>query len=207
MTPADDRRRAAARRAVLEANRRTGSETWVQATGGSMRPLIARGAWLRVDGGAEPRIGDVVLVPVGTRLVAHRLIARHGTGPNALLVTKGDAEAWPDPPVPARRALGVVRAAGQRPRGGATSAGLAGRPARVLARVSRAAAVAAVPARDAALALPAPLRALAVRAARVAGRVPTELSAAALLLGARVLPRQRKGVNQAWRATSAPRSS
>jgi hypothetical protein len=193
MTHADDRRRAAARRAVLEAHRRTGSETWVQATGGSMRPLIARGAWLRVEGGGEPRIGDVVVLPVGTRLVAHRLIARHGSGPDALLVTKGDAEAWPDPPVPARRALGVVRAAGRRPRGGASSAGLAGRPARALALVSRAAAVAAVAARDAARSLPAPLRTLAVHAARAAGRAPTELSAAALLLGARVLLRGERG--------------
>jgi len=204
---ADDHLRAAARRALLEANGRHGSRTWMQAGGSSMWPLIAPGDWIRVDGCRAPQVGDVVVVAVGSRLVAHRLVERHGAGRRALLITKGDAEAWADAPLPARAALGVVGAVRHEREGRASSVGLTGRPARALARLSRAAGRRATPARDAARALPRPLRSPVLSALGGLASLPVELSAAALLVGARVLPDARKEVNHTWRPTRAPRSS
>jgi Peptidase S24-like len=207
MIEREDHLRAAARRALLEANGRHGSRTWVQATGASMWPLIVPGDWIRVDGGRAPLVGDVVVVAVGTRLVAHRLVARHGTGRRALLVTKGDAEAWADPPVQAHAVLGVVGAVRHERTGRASSAGLTGRPARALARLSGAAGRHLTPAHDAARALPRPLRAPVLRAMGGLACLPVELSAAVLLMGARILADTRKEVNHTWRPTRAPRSS
>jgi hypothetical protein len=207
MIAAEDHLRAAARRALLEANGRNGSRTWVQASGSSMWPLITPGDWIRVDGGRVPQVGDVVVVAVGPRLVAHRLVERHGTGGRAVLVTKGDAEACADAPVPAGAALGVIGAVRREREGRATSVGLTGRPARVLARLSAATGHLTTPAHDAARALPRPLRTQVVRAVGGLACLPIELSAAALLVGARVLPDARKEVNHTWRPTRAPRSS
>jgi signal peptidase I len=203
----DDHLRAAARRALLEANGRHGSRTWVQATGASMWPLISPGDWIRVDGCHAPQVGDVVVVAVGPRLVAHRVVELHGTGRRALLITKGDAEAWPDAPVQARAALGVVGATRHERDGRPSSAGLTGRPARALAHISGAAGRLATPARDAARALPRPLRMPVLRAVAGLACLPVELSAAALLACARIRADTRKEVNNAWRPTRAPRSS
>jgi hypothetical protein len=172
-----------------------------------MWPLIAPGDWIRVDGSRVPQVGDVVVVAVGSRLVAHRLVERHGAGHRALLVTKGDAEAWADPPILASRALGVVGAVRHEPTGAGSSVGLGGRTARALARLSIASGRLATPARDAARALPGPLRTVAVRAVGGMACLPVELSAAALLTGARVLADARREVNHAWRPTRSPRSS
>jgi hypothetical protein len=203
----DDRLRAAARRALLEANGRHGSRTWVQATGASMWPLITPGDWIRVDGGGAPQVGDVVVVAVGPRLVAHRLVERHGVGRRALLVTKGDAEAWADAPVPARAVLGVVGAVRHERQRRASSVGLTGRSARALAWLSGAAGRLTMPAGDAARALPRPLRVPVLRAVGGLACLPIELLAAALLVGARVRADTRKEVNHTWRPTRAPRSS
>jgi signal peptidase I len=203
----DDRLRAAARRALLEANGRHGSRTWVQATGSSMWPLISPGDWIRIDACHAPQVGDVVVVAVGPRLVAHRIVERHGTGRRALLITKGDAEAWPDAPVQARAALGVVGAIRHEREGRPSSVGLTGCPARVLARVSGTAGRLARPARDAARGLPRPLRTPVLRAVGGLACLPVELSAAALLGCARISADTRKEVNNAWRPTRAPRSS
>ena len=207
MIATDDRLRAAARRALLEANGRNGSRTWLQASGSSMWPLITPGDWIRVDGCRAPRVGDVVVVAAGPRLVAHRLVECHGTGRRAVLVTKGDAEASADAPVPAGAVLGVVRAVRHEHTGRASSVGLNGRTARLLARLSGAAGRLATPAHDAARALPRPLRTPVLRAVGGLACLPIELSAAALLVGARVRPYPRKEVNHAWRSTRAPRSS
>ena len=207
MIAGDDRLRAAARRALLEANGRHGSRTWVQATGSSMWPLIGPGDWIRVDGCRTPHVGDVVVIAVGPRLVAHRLVERHGTGRRALLVTKGDAEAWADAPVQAGAALGVVGAVRHERDGRPSSAGLTGRPAWALARVSGAAGRLATPARDAARGLPRPLRVPILRALGGLACLPVELSAAALLACGRIRADTRKEVNTAWRPTRAPRSS
>jgi peptidase S24-like protein len=207
MIAPEDRLRAAARRALLEANGRHGSRTWVQATGSSMWPLITPGDWIRVDGCRAPQVGDVVVVAVGSRLIAHRLVKRHGAGPRALLVTKGDAEAWADPPVQARAALGVVGAVRHERDGRPSSAGLTGRPARTLARLSGGAGRLLTPARDAALALPWPLRGPVLRGVGGLACLPIELSAAALLVGAWFRADTREEVNHTWRPTRAPRSS
>jgi signal peptidase I len=203
----DDRLRAAARRALLEANGRHGSRTWVQAAGSSMWPLITAGDWIRVDGCRAPQVGDVIVVAVGPRLIAHRLVERHGSGRRALLITKGDAEAWADAPVQAGAVLGVVGAIRHEREGRPSSVGLIGRPARALAWASGAGGRLATPARDAARALPRPLRVPVLRAVGGLACLPVELSAAALLVGARVRADTRKEVNTAWRPTRAPRSS
>lgn len=71
---------------------------WGRGTGVSMLPLIRPGVEIRLvpfDGRRVFR-GMLVAYPREARLVVHRVIAWAEAG----LVTKGDASAFPDPPVP-----------------------------------------------------------------------------------------------------------
>lgn len=75
------------------------------AAGQSMWPLVRDGqrvTILPLD--RPPRVGDVVLLELGRRLVLHRVVRQEGDA----VVTKGDAVAWADPPVTAASLLGVL---------------------------------------------------------------------------------------------------
>jgi peptidase S24-like protein len=198
-----DNRIGAVRRAVFAARRREGATAWIQASGPSMLPVIAPGSWLGVDFGATPRAGDVTLVPAGGRLVAHRVVRMS----DGMLVTKGDAEGYADPPVSAADAIGVVRAIRRRGTPQATTRGLAGPRARALARVSGAGGRCAARARRAALRLPPAPRRAAMYLIPVLTRAPVTLTAALLVAGARDPAMTRGEVKRTWRATSNPRSS
>ena len=64
-----------ARLAMLETWRRDGAEAWIEATGGSMLPLIHPGDRLLVGFGAHPAVqGDVILFRHGGLVVAHRVV-------------------------------------------------------------------------------------------------------------------------------------
>jgi len=70
----------------------------VRVSGGSMRPLLAPGAVLVVKpcAPADLRVGDIVVARSSAgRVVAHRLVARHGD----VFVLRGDALGADDPPV------------------------------------------------------------------------------------------------------------
>jgi signal peptidase I len=80
--------------------------------GSSMEPAIPRGAVAIAseDPGGTIRAGDVVsFTEANGIVVTHRVVSVDGTGPAALLTTKGDANAAADPaPIPAARVLGRV---------------------------------------------------------------------------------------------------
>lgn len=77
----------------------------VRTQGHSMWPTLRDGALVQVDPlvGA-PRVGDLVLVATPSRLVLHRVIRSDTRG----IVTKGDAAAADDGPVPREAILGKV---------------------------------------------------------------------------------------------------
>ena len=60
--------------------------------------------------GAAAEIGDIIVFPLGDILVAHRLVARRQRQGAEILIAKGDAEPYFDPPVQPGDLLGVVRA-------------------------------------------------------------------------------------------------
>lgn len=75
-------------RAVVEAR----GQFWVTARGGSMWPTIRDGDEVLLVPLGRPRVGDVVVLDLGSRLVLHRVV-RAG---DALLVTRGDASRCED---------------------------------------------------------------------------------------------------------------
>src|SRR5262249_25836129 len=95
----------------LEGVWRSGAQpegTWIALSGLSMSPALRDGDWLRVTPlvAAEPppRPGEVVVLNVGARLVAHRLVELKG----GWAWTRGDACRSSDSPVPAESLLGRV---------------------------------------------------------------------------------------------------
>src|SRR5436190_9913590 len=101
MADLEARRRQYARRVAFEDYRRQGARVWIGPRGTSMRPLIGAATTLLVEfGPVAPMIGDIVVFPLGDILVAHRLVARRQRHGVELLITKGDAEAYFDPPLP-----------------------------------------------------------------------------------------------------------
>jgi len=77
-----------------------------EVAGGSMLPTIPPGSILRIrpNRGAVPSRGDVIAVAIRDRIIAHRVVrADAGTGH---LLTRGDADLLPDPPVPREWVLG-----------------------------------------------------------------------------------------------------
>jgi hypothetical protein len=126
-----------ARRALFEEDRRRGASRWIEARGASMRPLIAPGTWMLVDFGARPGgTGEIALLRRGDTIVAHRVVATIRRETGSLLVTKGDAEPFCDAPVSVEDVIGVVRALRRAPGGRPTTLGCAGRPARMIGRIS-----------------------------------------------------------------------
>jgi hypothetical protein len=149
-------------RATFDRYRDQHESAWIKAQGDSMRPLIAPGAQLLVEFGAQPqRVGEIVIFSQNDRLVAHRLVAWR---PERGWVAKGDAEAYSDGSFEPSNLLGVVRAVRTTPHQPATSVGCQGRLARMIAHVSRWLGRGATLARRAATFLPGPLRRVAVRA-------------------------------------------
>jgi hypothetical protein len=82
-----------------------------QVHGGSMGATLPPGARIRLScrETADYRPGDVVVYVQGSGLVAHRLVGRgRGARARGYLITRGDASATCDPPVPIERAVGLV---------------------------------------------------------------------------------------------------
>lgn len=78
----------------------------VPVVGGSMRPLIPPGSALRVQGGCDPRFGDVVVANTPAGLVVHRVIARSADS----VRLRGDDTRTTDAPLARTDLLGRVTA-------------------------------------------------------------------------------------------------
>jgi hypothetical protein len=154
---------AQARRALFEVYRDQAASVWVAACGDSMRPLIQPGASLLVEFGALPALpGEIVVFPAGDRLVAHRVVALRREQDATVVVAKGDAEAFCDPPLPLSGVLGVVRAVRYSPDGPVVQAGCSGWEAQSIAWISYWSSRSASAARRVAAFLPDPLRGRAI---------------------------------------------
>ena len=82
-----------------------GGEMWVRGSGGSMHPTIRHADPVLVAPVSQPvRRGEVVLVPLGPRLMLHRVIDVQGD----IVLTRGDARQRND--APAGRQEVVARA-------------------------------------------------------------------------------------------------
>ena len=126
-----------ARLAMLETWRRDGAEAWIEATGGSMLPLIHPGDRLLVGFGAqEAGRGDVILFRQGGLVVAHRVVALRSRDGVRRLIAKGDNEPFATEDVAPSDLMGVVRALDRGPHGLSTR-GLGGTSGRLTARLSR----------------------------------------------------------------------
>lgn len=148
-----------ARRAVFEDYRRRNAAVWLGPRGSSMRPLVGPNTWLYVEfGAADVSVGDIIVFPLGDIIVAHRVVSQRTRQGETLLIPKGDAEPYPDPPIQPASVLGVVRALRQGRDGPGSRFGCAGVSARLAARLSRWLGYAAVGARRMASFLPDPLR-------------------------------------------------
>ena len=82
-----------------------------QVQGGSMGATLPPGARIRLScrETTDYRSGDVVVYMQGSGLVAHRLVGRgRGARARGYFITRGDASATCDPPVPIERAVGLV---------------------------------------------------------------------------------------------------
>lgn len=84
-----------------------------QMQGTSMGATLPSGAHIRIQCAYEAsyRPGDIVVFILGTRLIAHRVIACGGFWKKRqVVITRGDALLLPDPPVPLEAVLGTVTA-------------------------------------------------------------------------------------------------
>lgn len=163
-----------ARRAVFEAYRQQAEATWIEAHGGSMRPLIRPGDWMLVEfGTVPPGLGDIVVFSRGELLVAHRVVAQRHQQGTTLLITKGDSEPYNDPLLCYADILGVVRAVRHGPSGPVSNFGCTGRSAHVLGQLSRWSGRGATLVRRAAAHIPGPLQRVALRAIPLVPRVVT----------------------------------
>ena len=175
MVEPETRRRQHARRAAFEEYRRQGAQVWIGPRGSSMRPLIGAQTKLLVEFGAAGEIGDIIVFPLGAILVAHRLVARRQRQGTTVLLAKGDAEPYFDPPVQPGELLGVVRALRRNGTAPATSLGCAGWSARLIARISYSVGRSAWIVRRATALLPGPLRRIALGAIALLTRVTTRI--------------------------------
>lgn len=181
MIELETRRRQHARRAAFEEYRRQGAHVWIGPRGSSMRPLIGAQTKLLVEFGAAGEIGDIIVFPLGAILVAHRLVARRQRQGTTVLLAKGDAEPYFDPPIQPGELLGVVRALRRNGTAPATSLGCAGWSARLIARISYSVGRSAWIVRRATALLPGPLRRIALGAIALLTRVTTRILFTALL--------------------------
>ena len=162
MVDLEARRRQQARRAAFEDYRRQAARVWIGPRGTSMRPLIGAETKLLVEfGSAAAVIGDIIVFPLGDILVAHRLVAQRQRQGADILIVKGDAEPYCDPPLQPSELLGVVRALRRNGASPATSLGCAGWVARLIARISYSSGRSAWIVRRATAILPGPMRRIA----------------------------------------------
>lgn len=172
---------AIARTGLMELARTDGASMWIDAHGPSMAPTIPAGSRLLVEFGHHAgRIGEVVLTREGDRLTAHRLVARRTVAGQAMVVTKGDGEAFADAAIPADAVLGIVRGADV-PGGPRGRSLLGGRRGAALARSSWLGDRLARAGRRLARPLPTAIRTTATSAAVSLSRVPTRVLVATLL--------------------------
>jgi hypothetical protein len=165
MAELEQQRLHQARRALFDDYRLRHASAWIEPRGTSMRPLIGPGTWLQVEFGAsEFALGDIILFPLGTMLVAHRIVAWKTRQDQLVLVPKGDAEPYADPLIAPNEILGVVRAVRRKPEGSGTRFGCAGRSAPMIAAISRSLGHTAAELRRLATLLPGPARQLALNA-------------------------------------------
>jgi len=169
------RRRQQARRAAFEDYRRQGARVWIGSRGTSMRPLIGAETKLLVEFGAAAQIGDIIVFPLGDILVAHRLVARRQRHGAEVLIAKGDAEPYFDPPLQPGNLLGVVRALRRNGAAPAMSLSCAGWIAHSIARISYSAGRCAWIVRRAAAILPGPMRQIAFGAISLLTRVTAHI--------------------------------
>lgn len=126
-----------ARTAMLETWRRDGAEATIEATGGSMLPLIHPGDRLLVGfGERDARVGDVILFRHGGLIVAHRVVGTRTRDGDRRLIAKGDNEPFATEDVASSDLLGVVRTVDRGSRA-PSARGLGGVSGVVTARVSR----------------------------------------------------------------------
>jgi hypothetical protein len=79
-----------------------------EVTGESMQPTLPAGSTLRIRPGrsSPPQHGEVIAMAIRDRLIAHRVVrADRGTGH---ILTRGDADLLPDPPVALEWIVGRV---------------------------------------------------------------------------------------------------
>jgi hypothetical protein len=171
MVDRESQRRQQARLVAFEDYRRQGAHVWIGPRGTSMRPLIGAETKLLVEFGAAAEIGDIIVFSQGDILVAHRLVARRQRRGTAVLIAKGDAEPYFDPPVLPNDLLGVVRALRRGGESPATSLGCSGWVARLIAGYSYVAGRGAWIARRATAILPGPMRQVALSAIALLARV------------------------------------
>lgn len=83
-----------------------------------MAPTIRPGShvMIRRTGLDEIQCGDIVLVRTGSGLRLHRLVSRINAADGVLLITRGDNDMEPDPPVSASQLLGIFAGLEKAPR-------------------------------------------------------------------------------------------
>jgi hypothetical protein len=96
---------AAELKAVATLWRRERRELVTSFTGTSMLPAISPGQRVVVECGVEPEIDEVVVVRFNNQLGVHRIAARGSDW----VLTWGDANRWPDPPIEAACVVGTIR--------------------------------------------------------------------------------------------------
>jgi Peptidase S24-like len=129
--------RELARSAVLETWRRDRAQDWIEATGGSMLPLIRPGDRLLVRfGESAVRRGEVIVFRHDGMIVAHRVVGSRQRDNEHVLIAKGDNEPRATEDVRPADLLGIVRAV-DRGSGRVSSRGLGGVTGGVTARISR----------------------------------------------------------------------
>lgn len=74
--------------------------------GSSMEPTIPAGAEVLLLCGASPAPGDIAAFTFGDRIMVHRVMARPPA--RGWILTRGDASAIPDPPIPEAAVIGTV---------------------------------------------------------------------------------------------------
>jgi hypothetical protein len=76
---------------------------------GSMAPVIPTGSRVQVQfQPGLPEVGEIVVYQIGTALIIHRLMEIVNLSEGSYCICKGDANALPDPPIPADALLGIV---------------------------------------------------------------------------------------------------
>jgi len=85
-----------------------GQELTLTVRGDSMLPALEDGDRVRVTRSKMAWPGDIVLVPIGDRLVMHRMLGLRLVGGKLAMVTRGDATSKHDPATPVADVIGVL---------------------------------------------------------------------------------------------------